>query len=127
MPARAYLRSSGSRARHGPEALTVERPVEARQEQVRALPGPPPRRVGQWLDRLSYKEDAGGSTPPSSTVAEVEADDTPGRGHQPSVRGIWRSAGSHTPCARVRSPPPPPRAGSATGCAAPLQGEGCGF
>ena len=45
----------------------------------------------------------------------------------PSLRGIWRSAGSHTPCARVRSPPPPPRAGSATGCAAPLQGEGCGF
>ncbi len=31
-------------------------------------------------DRLSYKEDAGGSTPPSSTVAEVEVDDTPGRG-----------------------------------------------
>ncbi len=45
----------------------------------------------------------------------------------PSLRGIWRSAGSHTPCARVRSPPPPPRAGSAIGCAAPLQGEGCGF
>ena len=38
------------------------------------------RRVGQWPDRLSYKEDAGGSTPPSSTVAEVEVDDTPGRG-----------------------------------------------
>ena len=26
---------------HGPEALTVERPVETRQEELRALPGPP--------------------------------------------------------------------------------------
>ena len=25
---------------HGPEALTVERPVETRQEEIRALPGP---------------------------------------------------------------------------------------
>ena len=45
----------------------------------------------------------------------------------PSLRGIWRSAGSHTPCARVRAPPPPPRAGGATGSVTPLQGEGCRF
>src|SRR5258708_2767644 len=31
-------------------------------------------------DRLSYKQDDGGSIPSSSTVAEVEVDDTPGCG-----------------------------------------------
>ena len=43
------------------------------------------------------------------------------------------AAGSHTPCTRVRFPPSRPTcsteiwAGGATGSAAPLQGEGCGF
>ena len=78
---RASGRPVPGRGSDGPEALTVERPVEARQEQFRALPGPPgQRRVGQWPDRLSYKEDAGGSTPPSSTVTEVEVVETPGCG-----------------------------------------------
>jgi hypothetical protein len=45
----------------------------------------------------------------------------------PSMRGIWRSAGSHTPCARVRSPPPPPWADGATGRVPPSHGGGCGF
>jgi hypothetical protein len=32
---------------HGPEALTVERPVETRQGAVRARPGPPPLRTNR--------------------------------------------------------------------------------
>jgi hypothetical protein len=43
MPARAYsfARSVLEQA-HGPEALTVERPAETRQEEIRALLGGPP-------------------------------------------------------------------------------------
>src|SRR5262245_35572450 len=40
-------------------------------------PSPTSRSVA---DRLSYKQGVGGSIPPSSTVAEVEVVDTPGRG-----------------------------------------------
>ena len=68
-------------------------------------------------DRLSHTEDAGGSTPPSSTVAEVEVDDTPGcepggsrfeSGRSPQrTAGDLGSARSHTPCPRVRFPPGP--------------------
>src|SRR5918992_6083819 len=69
-------------------------------------------------DRLSHTEDAGGSIPPSSTVAEVEVDDTPGCGpggsRFESGRSPHRSAGdlgsarSHTPRRRVRFPLPRP-------------------
>src|SRR5437868_58357 len=67
-------------------------------------------------DRLSYKQEVGGSNPPSSTVAEVEVDDTPGCGpggsRFESGRSPHRTAGdlgsarSHTPCTRVRFPLP---------------------
>lgn len=67
-------------------------------------------------DRLFHTEDAGGSTPPSSTVTEVEVDDTPGCGpggsRFESGRSPHRAAGdlgsarSHTPCTRVRFPLP---------------------
>src|SRR4051795_2648240 len=41
MPARAYsFARSVLEQVHGPEALTVERPVETRQEEIRALLGP---------------------------------------------------------------------------------------
>ena len=52
---------------HGPEALTVERPVETRQEEIRALLGPPPRRVAQAAAHLHDTQAAGGSSPPAST------------------------------------------------------------
>ena len=76
------------------------------------------RRVGQQADRLSHKEDDGGSSPSSSTVAEVEVDDTPGRdpGGSPfeSGRSPHRSGRSGDQrslirrASRVRSPLPPP-------------------
>jgi hypothetical protein len=72
---------------------------------------------GQW-QTTSDTEDAGGSTPPSSAVAEVEVDDTPGcgpggsrfesgrsphrSGRSGDQRGLIRRA------SRVRSPLPPP-------------------
>jgi hypothetical protein len=48
MPARActFDRSVLEQA-HGPEALTVEQPVETRQEEIRALLGPPPSTRGE--------------------------------------------------------------------------------
>src|SRR5437588_614779 len=74
MPARAYsFARSVLEQLHGPEALTVERPVETRQEEIRALLGLPPTRGG----------------------------------FDPRSRDRW--------------------AGGATGSAAPLQGEDCGF
>ena len=67
-------------------------------------------------DRLSYKQGVGGSIPPSSTVAEVEVDDTPGRepggsrfesGRSPQLTaGDLGSARSHTPCAAGSIPAP---------------------
>ena len=89
------------------------------------------RRVGQRQTASLTQEDAGGSTPPSSTVAEVEVDDTPGCGPGGSrfesgrpphrIAGDLGSARSHTPCTRVRFPLPQrigrwvPRPGPGTG------------
>ena len=48
MPARAYTFDHRVLEQaHGPEALMVERPVEARQKEIRALLGPQRRRVAQ--------------------------------------------------------------------------------
>ena len=75
--------------------------------------------------------------PPRRLWPRSEVVETPGRGpggsRFESGRSPHRTAGdlgsarSHTPCRRVRFPLPRPRAGGATGSAAPLQGEGCGF
>src|SRR5439155_5495467 len=45
---------------HGPEALMVERPVEVRQEEIRALLGPQRRRVAQAVAHLHDTQAAGG-------------------------------------------------------------------
>ena len=101
-------------------------------------------------DRLSYKQGVGGSIPPSSTVAEVEVVDTPGRGpggsrfesgrspHRrahaqrcTSLRGIWDQRGLIRLARGFDSRPRDQRtntwAGGVIGSASPLQGEGCGF
>ncbi len=78
-----------------------------------------------------------GSTPSSSTVAEVVSGRDAGtwprrkpvrvRPVTPE-RGLWETGGLIRLLERVRSPPPPRRrAGGAGGSAAPLQGEGRGF
>ncbi len=87
-------------------------------------------------DRLSHTEDAGGSNPSSSTVAEVEVDDTPGRGPGGSrfesgrslhTAGDLGSARPHKPRPAGSIPAPATTGRGATGSAAPLHGEGCGF
>ena len=134
--------------RNGPEALMVERPIETRQGEVRVLPGPPTTR-GATAAHLRDRQEAGGSTPPSSTVTEAEVVEAPGcdpggsrfeSGRSPQSNTapsglIWRSDGFHKPVRRVRFPHPPPTRGQQTdrgpvaqsGSAAPLQGDGCGF
>ena len=94
-------------------------------------------------DRPRHRGEAGGSTPPSSTVTEAKAVEAPGCGPGPSgfesrrspqssseqrsERAIWDRPGLISLASRVRFPGPPPWAGSAIGSATPLQGEGCGF
>jgi hypothetical protein len=76
MPVRALPPVAWFPGEHnGPEALTVERPVETRQAELRALPGPPTR--GATAAHLRDRQGAGGSTPPSSTVTEAEVVEAP--------------------------------------------------
>src|SRR5437016_6633179 len=88
-------------------------------------------------DRLSHTQEAGGSNPPSSTVAEVEVDDTPGCGPGGSrfesgrsphrTAGIWDERGFIRLARGFDSRSRDQWASGATGSAAPLQGEGCRF
>ena len=81
-----------------------------RMPEVRVLP----RRLWpklKWTTRRAVNPEEAGSSP---------------AGH-PNAAGDLGSARSHTPHRRVRLPLPRLWAGGATGSAAPLQGEGCGF
>src|SRR5437764_7748866 len=80
------LRSPGSRAVHGPEALTVERPVETRQEEIRALLGPPTtrgatggapaRQAGGWrFEPSRVDDDNKGREPDGDGTALIPRDD----------------------------------------------------
>src|SRR5258705_10169417 len=90
MPARAYTFDRPVlKQAHGPEALTVERPVEARQEEIRALLGPLWPKL-KWTTRRVVIPEEAGSSP---------------AGH-PIAAGDLGSARSHTPCDAGSIPAP---------------------
>src|SRR5580765_3375863 len=62
---------------HGPEALTVERSVETRQEEIRALLGPLWPKL-KWTTRRDVAPEEAGSSP---------------AGHPIALRGIWDQRG----------------------------------
>ena len=96
----------------------------------------PIRRVGQ-RQTASLTRRTPGDRVASSTVTEVEVDDTPGRGPGGSRFESGRSPHTAGDLVISEGPYPSPGgfdprtrhpwAGGATGGAAPLQGEGCGF
>src|SRR5207244_1869631 len=107
---------------HGPEALTAERPVETRQGEVRALPGPPTRgataahlrdRQGPEVRLLPRRRWPKPKWSKRRVVAPEEAGSSPA-GHtnpnQPTHNGAGDlgSAGPHKPGQAGSIPAPAP-------------------
>ena len=161
-----------SSSRHGLEALTVERPVETRQGEIRALPRPPSHTRGVSQKGRHRADTAGrrGSTPrrPTQRTHTTSRSAADRLSHTAGCRGFdsllvdcgrglkWSRRRDVAPEEAGSSPAGHPTArggsgisgvsyalhagsipalatnaqlwaGGATGSAAPLQGEGCGF